>query len=505
MNLHVHKIKSIAGRATAFATAVAFMGGIVSFSLPGIASADALNPLTQRSLMLSSSSPGWAFTDGSDNATFAPPGSGANGQKTSETFSFRVSTDSVATSTPIKAMSFQYCTGAAGDCIPPGNVGAASPGVGGESNMDVVYASPAENTDFNVYSGEGTTLAEGLAGTPTITASSGWSMTVYRLVDSAGTTTTEKNFIILKNSTGISPTYNTKIWVKFKASASKYITNPGEGPFFVRLSTFNVDGTAGTSTDDTDTNGIPDEVDPTDVSEGIPHVLDGGVTVANVMNESIHITTKVLETMAFSVGTVNPDTVDPGAASHGGCDAITVNDEVRMGDPAQEYSLSPFHAFDATSYWRLSTNSSGGATVYYSGATLNNTVGDDINAIGPNKAHSQRGIEQFGLAIDTRADTLDTNGTPPGPAPTNVLTPLVAAGNYANGSTPTPVDDPTAGNNAEFAFDAASNTEPVAIASNSSGVLTCSTGKMRYVANIAPFTPAGVYTTKVNYIAAPRY
>jgi len=28
---------------------------------------------------------------------------------------------------------------------------------------------------------------------------------------------------------------------------------------------------------------------------------------------------------------------------------------------------------------------------------------------------------------------------------------------------------------------------------------------MRYIGNIAATTPAGIYTTKINYIAAPQY
>ena len=56
-----------------------------------------------------------------------------------------------------------------------------------------------------------------------------------------------------------------------------------------------------------------------------------------------------------------------------------------------------------------------------------------------------------------------------------------------------------------FAFDETSNLIPVAIASQDSQVVDCVTGKMRYIANIAATTPAGIYTTKINYIAAPQY
>src|SRR5690606_13715842 len=58
------------------------------------------------------------------------------------------------------------------------------------------------------------------------------------------------------------------------------------------------------------------------------------------------------------------------------------------------------------SYWRLSSNSSGGATVYYSGNTLANTSGDMI-ADMPNEVLSNPGTEQFGLGfVDAGLDPL---------------------------------------------------------------------------------------------------
>jgi hypothetical protein len=57
----------------------------------------------------------------------------------------------------------------------------------------------------------------------------------------------------------------------------------------------------------------------------------------------------------------------------------------------------------------------------------------------------------------------------------------------------------------DFAYDTKSQTVPTAIASESSQVVDCVTGKMRYIGNIAATTPAGIYTTKINYIASPQY
>src|SRR5690606_27017819 len=106
----------------------------------------------------------------------------------------------------------------------------------------------------------------------------------------------------------------------FKASETSYITNPGAGSFFVKINSY-------------------------DENEAI---VDGGVTVANVMTDSIHITTKVLETMAFSVGVQSRDTqeIDPEdpetlGQRHGTCDAIQVinNNRLDLGNPAAEFSL----------------------------------------------------------------------------------------------------------------------------------------------------------------------
>jgi hypothetical protein len=138
----MYKIKNIAKRSTAFAAAVGLLGAVGTTALPALTYADALNPLTERTLLLSSSSPGNHFTDGAGNGTFATAGSGANGKKTGETFTFKVSTDS--TSRPIKAFTFQYCTTAAGNCIGPGDSNA---------DLETVFPSPAIHTNFDIYVG----------------------------------------------------------------------------------------------------------------------------------------------------------------------------------------------------------------------------------------------------------------------------------------------------------------------------------------------------------------
>lgn len=549
--MRTYKLKSIARRGSMFVAAAGLLAATLA---PSIAFADALNPLTERSLLLSSSAPGFQDTDGSGNSTaspnaaadpplvpgtYAPAGSGANGMKTGETFSFRVSTDS--TSRAIKAFTLQYCTTAAGKCQAPGNntgdgrvvdiedgdfdpedegtwvarvsdrESNAEAKAEGRADLDVNYTGAVAGTDFQIFTGEG-------AG---VEVSTGWTMATSNVEDltyaagggNNGTLTGKRNFITLTSTTGITPTSNTLIRIVFKASETNYITNPGSGAFFVKMNTYDTDDT--------------DEHIPAVAAENNDHIIDGGVTVANVMTDSIHITTKVLETMAFSVGTRNRDTVkidevgEPGyendSAVHGTCDPIqTVNgNRLQLGNPNAEYSLETGRTWDVYSYWRLSSNSSGGATVYYSGNTLANTVGDEIAEIGATASASTQGTEQFGLAFvdanshDTgkfHADFTALVATQPlrYKMPSLTADSLTPGVNYANGDGKINPDGPESGT-ASFAFVKSSNIVPAVIATNNTNVISCATAKMRYIANIGADTPAGVYTTKINYLAAPQY
>ena len=160
----------------------------------------------------------------------------------------------------------------------------------------------------------------------------------------------------------------------------------------------------------------------------------------------------------------------------------------------------------------MSSNSSGGATVYYSGVTLRNTVGDFIAPTGAAagngndgaKDYSHPGTEQFGLALISPNEAAGT-----GTFPTNYITPttlpLVVQSDYADGDTGEISDTADITNNAQFAFKKSSLTTPVIVAQENSEVISCATAKVRYVGNIAADTPAGVYTTKINYLAAPQY
>lgn len=559
--------------------AAAFVVAVAAFLPAASTYADALNPLTERSLTLSSSSPGWSYLDASGNPTFAPPNSGANGSKAGNTFSFRVSSTA-----EVNGISFTYCTNPAGECYGPGNndvtAGEREPnGVAQyalqNSDLEVVAASPSEvttyGTKFDATTGEpsgytpvGTeqwdsntahpnlperdnsegnfiVLTKSNSGDPWV-QSEGWTMAASKQQDGtevSGLNTDKNNYITLVND-GTNTDANNELtamdYVKivFFATDTNYITNPGDKEFFVKINTFNT-------------------ADPLqfDTSETSTTIIDGGVTVANVMNRSIEIQTKVLETMDFSVGTVDPNTLDStggigsqfqlatGNNTHSICDPIvqgmtasSAANVLKLGNEAGEFSLRTDTTYSTHSYWRLSSNSSGGATVYYSGVTLSNTVGDQIDAIGPVKDSPSPGSEQFGLALDNGTSgnylvsyakertpgqlyqsgednavtgvhtSLTTDALPNESWHDPQLYPLAPKADYGMGTGN--VNSEYGSVDTEFAFDPESSVIPTPFASGTE-VLDCVTGKMRYIANIAATTPAGVYTTKINYIAAPQY
>lgn len=537
----MYTLKSILRRGSLLGAAGAML---VATILPAASAfADELNPLTERSLMLSSSAAGYIATDGSGNSdaapnfvgeNYAPAGSGPNGMKTGEIFTFKVS--STAT---VKGFSLQYCTTAAGNCQAPGdNTGDARDSLptAREANADAhllgrsdfdfegTFTQGAGAGQFQVY--------KDVAGTPTAVSST-WAITKATLEDTAhsGNLTGKNNYVTLTSTAGEALTNGQLVKIVFRPSESIYITNPGSGSFFVKINTYNSDvSLIGTHNDTT----------PADDTDATGHtVIDGGVTVANVMTDSIHITTKVLETMAFSVGTRNRDnnTINCGTdfgtgaqpddceantgAVHGTCSPIqnVNNNRLNLGNPDAEYSLETSKAWDVYSYWRLSSNSSGGATVYYSGNTLANTVGDEISDM-PDEAVSTPGTEQFGLGfVAPEAGSAEFIAARPTitisskPFVTLVTGQDGQAG-FPSGQVAAAAYDEAEGTifaaqaspgTAKFKFLKSSNTTPEPIAQQNSEVISCATAKMRYVGNIGADTPAGVYTTKINYLAAPQY
>jgi len=150
--------------------------------------------------------------------------------------------------------------------------------------------------------------------------------------------------------------------------------------------------------------------------------------------------------------------------------------------------LSSTQAYTGYSYFRVSTNAINGTKIYYSGDTLK-SGSNTINSVGESAGgtSSTAGTSQFGLAIDT-TDSANYSFTS--------LAPVSSPNNYGLGNGTLA--------SAKFQYNTSSVTTPIAIATTNN-VITCDTGSVQYVANIATNTPPGIYTTAVNYIAVPTY
>ncbi len=222
-------------------------------------------------------------------------------------------------------------------------------------------------------------------------------------------------------------------------------------------------------------------------------ILDEG-TVTSAITEGITITTRVTETLGFST---TADIASGVPVPTSSCVPLTGSGAIQMGDPI-ENTLSITQAYDAYSVFRLYTNASNGVAVQYEGKTL--TKGnDEIDEIGASPAFVQTGTEQFGLGIDTTAnggtisnvDTAWTGGAG------NIL-PEADYG-LADGAIS------TSGTGAQFAFVADTPTTLASSDPLEGGYVNCATGAVRYVANVSPLTPSGVYTTTLVYSAVPTY
>lgn len=245
------------------------------------------------------------------------------------------------------------------------------------------------------------------------------------------------------------------------STGSDYIKNPttDNEEFFVRITTFS------------------DATYTTEADQG---------TVASAVAQQIDVTAKVQEVLNFSVAG-DEDAVDAPGTS---CDPLTGSGAVGLGDTDDVLSFS--QAYDAHSYFRVSTNANNGTAVTYSGDTLTLVGGStQIAAASSAGESSSVGSEQFGLAVD------NTNGS-------HTFDTLASTSPYTQGNG-TIIDAGTA----QFAFDTNSVTAPVEVAS-SAGVagdktIVCDTGAVRYIGNVSTTTSAGIYTTTLTFIATPEY
>lgn len=408
--------------------------------------------LQSRTLSMSSSANGNITQDIAGNAIAA--GAGGNGQKAKYSFSFKLkSTQSIG------SVLIQFCDDPiplAASCNTPtgldahnvSSVVSQSGWTGGALSLDTT--TPLTGSPWNCAgtSNRGNCIAlnRGSPGAETNT------------IDAAGG--------------GVTP-----VTLVFGGTSGSYVTNPTSDnlQFYARITTY------------TDT-AYTTKGDYGSVAAATAQQIDITAKVKEVLNFSVSATASTVPTATCVAldGTTNPDGLGAGG--------------IKLGDTNGVLSFN--QAYDAHSYFRISTNTNGGVKVYYSGDTLKNGS-NSIAAIGNTETLSVVNSAQFGLAIDSSDTqggngydfsdgmTSATNGNPSGSGNTT---------DYSQGAGA--ITNP--GAVAKFAFDTASTTSPHILA-YSNGPVACDTGSVRYLGNISTATPAGIYTTTITYIATGTY
>lgn len=358
--------------------------------------------------------------------TTGSPGTGGNGEKARHTITFTMAT-SAAT---IGSIAIIYCD----NPIPQTSCTSSTAATGNASNLT-----------------SATVTGSGLGGTSWALDTSTNNPTISGFGTCNGATTTRNNCVLVKPGSAAANTGTPTITITYGGGASNYITNPtnDNNTFYARIIVFSGASYSG--------------------------VIDNG-SVANSTAQQIDITAKVQETLNFSVGS---SSTPPSA-----CTAYSDSGALALGDV--NGTLSFTQAYDAHSYFRVSTNANNGTIIYYSGDTLK-SGSNSIAAVGTTATASVPGTAQFGLGIDSG----DTAGG-------HSFTTLAASAPYNEGNGLL-----TAGTT-KFAFTAASLTTPEPIATASSPI-TCDTGSVRYLGNISTVTPPGIYTTTITYLATPTY
>lgn len=370
--------------------------------------------------------------------TTATPGDGGNGQKAKHTVKFTMATSGAT----MGSIALIYCD----NPIPQTACTSGAATTGDASNLTAA-----------------TVTGSGVGGTGWAldTATSNPTINGYGTCNGGGTT--RSNCVLLKPSSAAANTGTPTVTIAYGGNTSDYVTNPtnDNNTFYVRIIVFSGASYSG--------------------------VVDNG-SVANSTAQQIDITAKVQETLNFSVGST---VTAPGA---NGCTAFSDSGALVLGDSNGVLSFT--QAYDAHSYFRVSTNANGGTGIYYSGDTLKNSTGTGtIASIGEaaGGTSSDVGASQFGLAIDS-SDTQSGSGYnfTNLAAKTTPNTYAAGDGTIADGGT------------AKFQFNTSSMTTPIEIAA-ATGPITCDTGSVRYLGNISTTVPPGIYTTTITYLAVPTY
>jgi len=420
----MQKIRIKLNRGVSAVIAVLFMALLGGANLGlfggGVAFAD---NLTSRKVTVSSSAKGSISTNAAGQAV--PAGEGGNGAKANHTFSF-----TLPTTGNVGSVKFKYCTTAFGACTAPTGLDA--------STLATMASSTGWSGSFPLSLDTSTNLTSGDA-------------------ECVGSGNGRTNCIAVKKGTADSESTGARTVGFGTGGGTDWIKNPTSvGDYYVRIQLYA-----------TTAYGTPGD--------------SGNVMFAIV--DQVNITTKVQETLNFSVANTP---VDPSTS----CVALSGGGNIFLGD-VTNHVLDFTQAYDNHTYFRLSTNSANGVVVQYSGDTLKSGSEsiDVAGTAGPTPEASTVGAEQFGIGIDS------ADATAFGYSFTN----LSASAPYSTGN-----GTITNGGTASFYFDTASKTAPITVAS-SANVVICDTGSVRYLANISPNTAAGVYTTTITYIATPTY
>lgn len=428
------------------AATVLFSGLLLQAVVP--MSADAAL-LSNRKLTLSSSAKGDISLDANGTdvcalTTFAAPQGGC-GAKAKHTVNFTMATSGATTG----AIIIMYCTSPIfqSTCDTPGG-DAASEKLSAENLTSVTVSGLNATSNFTI---DTVTTNGTINSNPNIDANGQCNDGV-----AAGS---RGNCVVMKRGSAQVETGTPAATIAYGGGTTDYIKNPvPDGnenyTFYARVLV----------------------LDGTDLSSA--NVVDYGGLAASTAQQ-VDILAKVQEILRFSVGTTQTAKV-----SNAACTPYNDTGALTLGETGTDV-LSPNQAYDDFSWFRINTNTVNGTVVAYSGETLVSGT-NDINEIGPAGDISRVGTEQFGLGIDSTGTDHEF-----------VSLTAQAPYNAANGTI-------TDLGTASFAFDDASMTAPITVATSTGGI-TCDTGAVRYIANISTSTPAGIYRTTITYIATGTY
>lgn len=284
--------------------------------------------------------------------------------------------------------------------------------------------------------------------TGTLTGASGFTL------DASSTSTT----LMMTNATPQAFSTGTPITITFGDGSTTGLTNPttANSTYYARILTFSTQAAARAYT-----STVPGT-----------YVDSGGIAMSTT--SQLSITAKVEEQLSLCIY--------DGANCAAGVTGPVVLGTNGVLDASNAYT-------NVSGKFQASTNASQGMTIYEYGTTLTATsTGYTIAAIGASAAASNPGSEQFGLCVATSGGS------------------VTATAPYNNANCSSVTTGANQAGTAQFAFDSAamSTLGGDQIAGSTSPSAT-TTGTLAYLANIAPTTKAGSYSTTQTFIGVGTF